>query len=89
MRWGRNSARVTRSSRSANSAPGPGPPAWRTIACWYLVGRIDNVLPPAQQRAMAEWAGCTTVEVKAGHLPMLSRPDSVTDLITKAARSLH
>ena len=66
-----------------------GPPAWRTIPCWYLVGRIDNVLPPAQQRAMAERAGCTTVEVKAGHLPMLSRPDSVANLITKAARSLH
>ena len=66
-----------------------GPPAWQTTPCWYLVGRIDNVLPPAQQRAMAERAGCTTVEVRAGHLPMLSRPDLVTNLITKAARSLH
>lgn len=52
-------------------------------------GRIDNVLPPAQQRAMAERAGCSTVEVRVGHLPMLSRPDLVTNLITKAARSLH
>jgi pimeloyl-ACP methyl ester carboxylesterase len=66
-----------------------GPPAWQTIPCWYLVGRIDNVLPPAQQWAMAERAGCTTVEVRAGHLPMLSRPDLVTNLITKAARSRH
>ena len=66
-----------------------GPPAWRTIPCWYLVGRIDNVLPLAQQRAMAERAGCSTVEVRAEHLPMLSRPDLVTNLITKAARSLH
>jgi pimeloyl-ACP methyl ester carboxylesterase len=66
-----------------------GPPAWMTIPSWYLVGRADNVIPVAQQRAMAERAGAKTVEVKAGHLSMLSRPGAVTDLITAAARSVH
>jgi pimeloyl-ACP methyl ester carboxylesterase len=65
-----------------------GPPAWETLPSWYLVGTRDNVLPPAQQRAMAERAGSTTVAVKAGHLSMLSRPGAVTDLIVAAARSL-
>jgi pimeloyl-ACP methyl ester carboxylesterase len=64
-----------------------GPPAWETIPSWYLVGTADNVIPPAQQRAMAQRAGSTTVEVKAGHLSMLSRPNAVTDLIRTAASS--
>jgi pimeloyl-ACP methyl ester carboxylesterase len=66
-----------------------GPPAWETIPSWYLIGRADNVIPPAQQRAMAERADAKTVEVNAGHLSMLSRPGAVTDLITAAARSVH
>lgn len=65
-----------------------GPPAWKTIPSWYLVGRADNVIPPAEQRLMAERAGAKTVEVNAGHLSMLSQPDAVTDLITRAARNV-
>jgi pimeloyl-ACP methyl ester carboxylesterase len=64
-----------------------GPPAWETIPSWYLLGTADNVIPPAQQRAMAQRAGSTTVKVKAGHLSMLSRPNAVTDLIRTAASS--
>jgi pimeloyl-ACP methyl ester carboxylesterase len=64
-----------------------GPPAWKTIPSWYLVGTTDNVIPPAQQRAMAQRAGATTVEVEAGHLSMISRPDAV-DLIRTVASSV-
>lgn len=66
-----------------------GAPAWATIPSWYLVGRADNVIPPAQQRAMAERAGASTIDVNAGHLSMLSHPDAVTDLITAAARRVQ
>jgi pimeloyl-ACP methyl ester carboxylesterase len=66
-----------------------GPPALKTIPSWYLVGTTDNVIPPAQQRAMAQRAGATTVEVEAGHLSMLSRPDAMTDLIISASRASH
>lgn len=65
-----------------------GPPAWRSLPSWYLICTEDNVLPPAQQRAMAQRAGSTTVEVAAGHLPTLSQPDAVTDLIESAARKV-
>jgi pimeloyl-ACP methyl ester carboxylesterase len=61
----------------------------RTTGPVVLVGRADNVIPPVQQRAMAERADAKTVEVNAGHLSMLSRPGAVTDLITAAARSVH
>jgi pimeloyl-ACP methyl ester carboxylesterase len=72
---------------SAGAAPS-GPPAWKRLPSWYLVGTADNVIPPAQQRAMAQRAGSQTSEVRAGHLSMLSRPDAVTSVILAAARSV-
>ena len=70
----------------AGSAPS-GPPAWSEIPSWYLVGTRDLVIPPAQQRIMAARARARTVEVRAGHLSMLSRPDAVTSLIMAAVRA--
>jgi pimeloyl-ACP methyl ester carboxylesterase len=73
---------------SAVGAPS-GPPAWRTISSWYLVGTADNVIPPAEQRFMARRAGARTVEVRASHLSMISRPREVTKLIVDAAHSVR
>lgn len=65
-----------------------GAPAWETIPSWYFVGTLDRVLPPAAQRFMAERADAVTVEVKASHLPMVSRPGAVTRLILDAAETV-
>jgi pimeloyl-ACP methyl ester carboxylesterase len=62
-----------------------GPPAWKAIPSWYLVGTADHVIPPAEQRFMADRAQAQTVEVKASHLSMISRPRAVTKLIIEAA----
>jgi pimeloyl-ACP methyl ester carboxylesterase len=70
---------------SAGSQPA-GVPAWKTIPSWYALGTKDKVIPPAQQRFMAERAGARIVEVNAGHLSMISRPGPVTDVIERAAR---
>jgi pimeloyl-ACP methyl ester carboxylesterase len=64
-----------------------GPPAWRAIPTWALVGTIDRVLPAEEQAAMAERARAHTVRVSASHLSMISRPKEVTDLIRDAARA--
>ncbi len=64
-----------------------GPPAWRSIPTWALVGTRDRVLPAAQQTAMAERARAHTVRVSASHLSMISRPKEVTDLIRDAAKA--
>ncbi len=66
-----------------------GAPAWKTIPSWYLVGTADHVIPPAEQRFMATRAHAHTVEVKASHLSMVSRPGDVTKLILEAAQSVH
>ena len=36
---------------------------------------------------MADRAGSKIVNVKAGHLSLVSHPDAVTDLIVRAARA--
>lgn len=61
-----------------------GVPAWKTIPSWYLVGTQDKVIPPTQQRFMAERAGARIVGVKAGHLVLASRPGAVERIILDA-----
>jgi pimeloyl-ACP methyl ester carboxylesterase len=53
------------------------------------VGTADRVLPPAEQRFMAQRAHARTVEVDASHLSMISRPDVVTRLIVRAAETVR
>lgn len=73
---------------SASSEPS-GPPAWKTIPSWYLVGTADHVLPPAEQKFMAARMHAHTVEVDASHLSMISQPEQVTKLIVDAAKSVQ
>jgi len=68
---------------SAGNQPS-GVPAWKTIPSWYLVGTEDKVIPPTQQRFMAQRAGARTVEVKAGHLSLITRSGAVERLILDA-----
>ncbi|GAA0420916.1 alpha/beta hydrolase [Leifsonia naganoensis] len=72
---------------AANVGPA-GPPAWRQLPSWTLVGTEDRIIPPAAQRRMAERAGSTIVETPAGHVSMLAAPDVVTGVIVAAAESL-
>lgn len=72
---------------SANTTPS-GPPAWRTIPSWAVVGTEDKVIPPATQRSMAERAGATITEVAASHVSMVSQPKAAIDAILAAAATL-
>jgi pimeloyl-ACP methyl ester carboxylesterase len=65
-----------------------GVPAWKTIPSWYLVGTIDLVIPSWAQLFMAQRAGSIIVQVRAGHLSMISHPIAVTDLIEQAATTV-
>jgi pimeloyl-ACP methyl ester carboxylesterase len=66
-----------------------GPPAWKSVPSWALVGTRDHVLPPAEQQVMAVRAGAHITRVPASHLSMVSRPGAVADVITAAARATH
>ena len=54
-----------------------GAPAWATIPTWYMVARQDRIIPPEAERAMAERAGSTTVEIDSSHVAMMSHPAAV------------
>ena len=64
-----------------------GPPAWQMIPSWSLIGTQDNVIPPALQEMMSERAGAHISTVKAGHLSLITRPESVTNTILDAVEA--
>ena len=63
-----------------------GEPAWKTIPSWYLVATQDRAIPPATQRFMAKRANAKVSEVKASHVPMVSKPDATMKVILAAAK---
>lgn len=71
----------------ANTTPS-GPPAWRTLPSWAVVGTEDRVIPPDTQRRMAERAGATITEVAASHVSMVSHPQAALDAILAAAATV-
>jgi pimeloyl-ACP methyl ester carboxylesterase len=65
-----------------------GPPAWATIPSWFVIGTDDNTIPPQLHRFMSQRAGAVkTVELRASHVVMMSKPAAVTRVIVEAARS--
>ncbi len=61
-----------------------GPPAWKTIPSWSLIGTLDNVIPRALLERMSSRAGARISRVKAGHLTPITRPAAVIDVILDA-----
>jgi pimeloyl-ACP methyl ester carboxylesterase len=65
-----------------------GVPAWKSLPSWYLVAQNDEAIPPDAERQFAARMGATTVEVPSSHVPMVSHPNEVADLIEKAAEAV-
>ena len=59
-------------------------PAWKTLPSWYLVATNDEAIPPDAERQFAKRMGATIVEVPSSHLPMVSHPKDVVELIELA-----
>jgi pimeloyl-ACP methyl ester carboxylesterase len=62
--------------------------AWRSKPSWYIVAKNDRTVHPDLERFVAKRMGATTVETDSSHVPMLSKPAVVLDVIRKAARSV-
>ena len=54
----------------------------------YLVTTEDHEFPVALQERYAAVPAARTSHVPAGHLPMLSHPDAVAELVARAARRM-
>jgi pimeloyl-ACP methyl ester carboxylesterase len=77
-------AAVQRPAALASFFEPAGPPAWKTIPSWALIGTLDMVIPSAAQEEQASRAGARISRVKAGHLTPVTRPDAVTKVILSA-----
>jgi pimeloyl-ACP methyl ester carboxylesterase len=62
--------------------------AWRSKPSWYIVATKDRTVQPALQRFVAKRMGATTYEVDSSHVPMLSNPGLVIDVIRAAAKAV-
>lgn len=61
--------------------------AWRIKPSWAVVATHDRAIDPRLLRQQAERAGSEIVEVEASHVPFLTRPAEVADVIDQAARA--
>ena len=62
-----------------------GTPAWRQIPSWFLVAAQDQAIHPDLERMFAKRMGATTREVNTSHVPFMSEPRAVVELIDEAA----
>ena len=62
--------------------------AWKSKPTWYIVANQDHTVHPELQRFAAKRMGATTFETNSSHVPMLSQPDFVLDVIYKAASAV-
>ncbi len=60
-------------------------PAWQSKPSWYLVATEDRILNPKTQREIAAAIHAQVRETQTSHLPLLSKPEAVANIIAEAA----
>jgi pimeloyl-ACP methyl ester carboxylesterase len=66
-----------------------GGTAWKSKPSWYIVGKNDHTVHPDLERFFAKRMGATTYELDSSHVPMLSQPERVLDVIRAAAKGVQ
>ena len=66
-----------------------GPPAWKKLPSWAVVATGDKAVGSDVAMSMARRAGAKITEVVASHVPMISHPDVVTDVVRTALQSVR
>src|SRR6266446_10158994 len=59
--------------------------AWRSKPSWYIVAKNDRTVHPDLERFVAKRMNATITETDSSHVPMLSQPKLVLDVIRAAA----
>jgi pimeloyl-ACP methyl ester carboxylesterase len=59
-------------------------PAWKTRPSWYLIAEEDRMISPIAQRFMAERMGARIRSAKVDHMPLVTAPELVIDVILEA-----
>jgi pimeloyl-ACP methyl ester carboxylesterase len=63
--------------------------AWKSKPSWFIVAAEDRTVHPELERFSAKRMGATTVELRSSHVPMLSQPQAVLDVIRRAANAVQ
>jgi len=63
-------------------------PPWDSKPSWYILCTEDHTVHPDLQRWVSKRMGAKVTEIKSSHVPMLSHPDVVIDVIREAAASV-
>jgi pimeloyl-ACP methyl ester carboxylesterase len=64
-----------------------GRPLWRSIPSWFLVAENDRMIVPETQRYMAERMNAKIKVHAVDHIPSVTEPTAVVDIIQDAARA--
>jgi pimeloyl-ACP methyl ester carboxylesterase len=62
-------------------------PAWRKKPAWYLIAEEDHMILEKTQRFMAERMKATIKTAKSDHIPSLTMPKPVIEIVLDAATS--
>jgi pimeloyl-ACP methyl ester carboxylesterase len=62
--------------------------AWKTKPTYYIVGTDDHTVHPELERFVAKRMNAKITELESSHVPMLSQPQRVYEVIRDAAESI-
>lgn len=62
--------------------------AWRTKPSHYILAKNDQTVHPDLERTAAERMGGTVTELESSHVPMVSQPDAVLEVVKTAAAAI-
>jgi pimeloyl-ACP methyl ester carboxylesterase len=64
-------------------------PRWRELPTWYLQADEDRMIDPATQAFMADRMSAQVRSHRVDHAPLITRPDTVVDIVTEAVSSVR
>ena len=70
----------------SRNAPGV---AWKSKPSWYIVANNDRTVQPELERFLAKRMKASTHAIDSSHVPMLSHPGFVVDVIRVAAKAVQ
>ncbi len=63
--------------------------AWKLKPSWYIIGSQDRTVHPDLQHFLAQRMGAKVTELASSHVPMLSQPQRVYEVIRDAADAVQ
>jgi pimeloyl-ACP methyl ester carboxylesterase len=63
--------------------------AWKTRPTYYIVGTEDRTIHPDLERFLANRMKAKVTELASSHVPMLSQPRRVYEVIREAADAVQ